>query len=141
MRTNNQSEAIVFKKVNSSVFFLILKRSLKRGGFWQPITGGVEEGETFNEAVLREIGEEIGIVDIIKLIDMDYSFDFFEDGIEHYEKVFGAEVSPEQIITLSEEHTEFKWVDGQTAIDKFLKYPGNKEGFKRLIELLEKEVV
>jgi dATP pyrophosphohydrolase len=141
MRTNNQIEVIVFKKINSNVFFLILKRNSQKGGFWQPITGGVEEGETFEEAAIREINEEIGNINNIKLIDIDYSFDFFEENTKHIEKVFGVEVSPEQVITISSEHTEFKWVDGQIAINKFLKYPGNKEGFKKLIEFLEKEVV
>jgi dATP pyrophosphohydrolase len=138
MRTNNQIEVILFKRRKKEILFLILKRSIKKGGFWQPITGGVEENETFEEAAIREISEEVGITENVKLIDIDYSFEFLEENIIHFEKVFGLELSSMQKIILSEEHTEFKWVDGSTAITDFLKYPGNKEGFRKLINFLEK---
>ncbi|MFA5729790.1 MAG: NUDIX pyrophosphatase [Candidatus Paceibacterota bacterium] len=136
MKTNKQVEIIIFKKVEKELFFLILKRSPRKGGFWQPITGGIEEKETFEEAATREIGEEIGVISGIKLIDIGYSFEFFDHGENHFEKVFAVEVKPETKIVISEEHTEFKWVSGQVAIDQFLKYEKNKEGFKNLIKFL-----
>ena len=135
MRTNRQVEIIVFKKEGENLLFLILKRNPQKGGFWQPITGGVEENETFEETAIRETKEEIGITDNIKLIDLNYSFEFIDHEKSHFEKVFGLEVSPETKIILSKEHTEFKWVDGQVAIDQFLKYPKNKEGFKKIMDL------
>jgi 8-oxo-dGTP pyrophosphatase MutT (NUDIX family) len=138
MRTSNQVGIIIFKKEEVETLFLILKRTPQRGDFWQAITGGIEEGETPEETAIREVYEEIGITEDIKLIDIDYSFEFFYDNETHLEKVFAVEVLPESEIIISEEHTEFKWVDGQTAIDGFLKYPGNKEAFKRLMEFLEK---
>ena len=136
MRTNKQAEIIVFKKEGKELIFLILKRNPQKGGFWQPITGGVEENETFEEAAIREISEEVGITENVKLIDIDYSFEFLEENIMHFEKVFGLELSSMQKITLSEEHTEFKWVEGQVAIKQFLKYPGNKDGFKKVMEYI-----
>jgi len=84
------------------------------------------------------VGEETGIIDKVKLIDIGYSFSFFENDKRYFEKIFGAEILPGSKINLSSEHTEFKWVDGQTAIEKFLKYPGNIEGFRRLIEILKR---
>jgi 8-oxo-dGTP pyrophosphatase MutT (NUDIX family) len=136
MRTNNQAEIIIFKKNGTGFLFLILKRIPERGGFWQPITGGLEDEETFEEAATRETREEIGLTEEIDLINIDYSFNFSYNNNVYLEKVFGLEISSESEIILSEEHTEYKWVDGQTAIDKFLKYPGNKEGFRKLIELI-----
>jgi len=136
MKTNNQIEVIVFKKEGEELLFLILKRNPQKGGFWQPITGGIEENETFEEAAIREVGEEIGIINGIKLIDFGYSFEFFDHGENHFEKVFAVEVKPETKIIISEEHTEFKWVSRQIAIDQFLKYENNKEGFRKLIEFL-----
>ena len=41
-----QVEGIVFRKNHNQTEFLLLKRLPTRGGFWQPVTGGVEEGET-----------------------------------------------------------------------------------------------
>ena len=138
MRTNNQIEVIVFKKERQDLLFLILKRNLQKGGFWQPITGGVEENETLEQAALREVKEEIGITTKIQLIDFDYSFEFVDHNENHFEKVFGLEISLDTNIVISEEHTEFKWVDGKIAIDQFLKYPKNKEGFKKIMELINK---
>lgn len=137
MRTNNQIEIIIFKKEGNNLLFLILKRSPENGEFWQPITGGVEENEKFKEAAIREVQEEVGITNKYELIDIDYSFEFNENDVNHVEKVFGLKISPNEKIILSEEHTEFKWVTGQVALAQFLKYPGNKEGFKRIMNLYE----
>ncbi len=136
MRTNKQAEIIVFKKEGKELIFLILKRNPQKGGFWQPITGGVEENETFEETAIREVNEEIGVTHNIELIDIGYSFEFIDHNKNHIEKVFGLEISPETDIVLSEEHTEFKWVNGQVAIDQFLKYPKNKEGFMKVMEYI-----
>jgi 8-oxo-dGTP pyrophosphatase MutT (NUDIX family) len=136
MRTNNKIQVIVFNKKEDEILFLILKTIPKKDSFWQPITGGVEEGETFEEAAIREIGEEIGIKNNVKLIDIDYSFDFIHEDKEKHEKVFGVEVPSESNIIISEEHVEYKWVRGEDAINNYLKWDSNKLGFKKLIELL-----
>lgn len=136
MRTNQQVEVIIFKKQNSEILFLILKRNPEKGGFWQPITGGVEENETFEETAVREVYEEIGISDA-KLIDIDFEFEFIDHGENHYEKCFAIEVAPEEKITISEEHTKFKWVDIQIAIEQYLKYPNNKKAFEKTLNVLK----
>ena len=46
-----QIEAILFKRTDGKIQYLILKRHPPKshpeiGQFWQPITGGLEEGET-----------------------------------------------------------------------------------------------
>ena len=135
MRTNQQVEVIVFKKDQNQVFFLILKRNPQKGDFWQPITGGIEEGETFEQTAIREVSEEIGVFDA-KLIDIDFEFDFFDHNENHFEKCFAVEVPATTQIVLSEEHTEFKWVDLQTAVNDYLKYPKNKEAFEKTINIL-----
>ena len=40
-----QVEVIVFKIVDGKPIFLLMKRQPERGGFWQPVTGGVEADE------------------------------------------------------------------------------------------------
>lgn len=66
----------------------------------------------------------------------NYSFKFTEDNTTHIEKVFGLEVSLEVKVILSEEHTEFKWIDGQIAVNHFLKYSGNKKGITKVMEYI-----
>jgi 8-oxo-dGTP pyrophosphatase MutT (NUDIX family) len=137
LKTNNQVEVIVFKKVNGCIKYLMLKRNAKKGGFWQPITGNVEIGETFKQAAIRELLEETGINKYISLFDTGYSFEFFDDNRQQLEKVFAAEVTLKTKVTLSKEHNGMQWATKEECLDKYLKYPGNKIGLKTLAYLLE----
>ena len=136
-KTRNQVEAIVFKRLPSGEFyFLMLKRTPQRGGFWQPVTGNVEDGETFETAALREVQEELGIADPLRLIDTEYSYEFTDNDPDQFERVFGLQVSPHQEVRLSSEHTEYYWATTEEALNVYLKYDGNKEGLRRLHEKL-----
>jgi 8-oxo-dGTP pyrophosphatase MutT (NUDIX family) len=138
MKTNNQVEVIVYRvDARENLQVLILKRNPQKGGFWQPITGNVNADESFEEAALRELLEETGISQPKKLVNTDYSFSFFDDGRDQYEEIFGAEVGMDTPIRLSEEHSELAWVSPEDAIANYLKYPGNKEGIRRLIKKLQ----
>ena len=137
MKTNNQVEVFIFKNTpEKGILFLLLKRIPKKGGFWQPITGNIQEGETFEKAAYREIQEETGISNVLRLIDTGYSFDFFDDNRWQHERVFGAETEERVPVALSHEHTEFKWVTKEEALNEYLKWPGNKEGLRKLCEIL-----
>ncbi len=85
-------------------------------------------------AVIREVKEELGIQNILELIDTGFSFEFVDDDRKQLEKVFGVRVSTGQEITLSPEHTEFKWIPKEEALNACLKYPGNKAGLTKLHE-------
>lgn len=137
MRTETQVEVYFFKiSVSGKMLFLLAKRTSARGGFWQPMTGGVEQGETLEQAIYREGEEEFGIKKIIKLIETGYSFDFTDENGYHLEYVYGAEVEPEVKIILSREHDEFCWIEKDEAFRRLI-WPGNKEGLKKLSEILD----
>ncbi len=60
---------------------LLLRRTQARGGFWQPVTGKVEHGETTEEAAVREILEETGLTGV-RVRDLGYVHTFpMEPGI------------------------------------------------------------
>ncbi|MEK9135151.1 MAG: NUDIX domain-containing protein [Patescibacteria group bacterium] len=137
MKTNKQVEVFLFKELeDKKIIFLVLKRISEKGGFWQPITGNVQEGENFEEAAHRETQEETMISNILRLVDTGYAFDFFDDDRQQTEQVFGAQVDKDAEITLSREHTDFQWVTEEEALDKYLKWPGNKEGLRKLSSIL-----
>jgi len=136
IKTNNQVEVIVFKKEKDIILFLILKRNPQKGNFWQAISGNVKPHESFEQAALRETEEETGIKKHLEFIDVDYSFDFFDDNRNQHEKVFAIRVHKTAEVILSSEHIKFLWVSKEDALNYFLKYHRNKEGLKKLCKKL-----
>ncbi len=133
-----QVEVIVFKIVDNKILFLLLKRTPERGGFWQPITGGVHENEPLLGAVQRELKEETGITNYIKIYSDVYYFEFQSEGygiLKEY--VFGVQIAPETIVKISTEHTGMKWCDLQESLS-LLKYESNKVAFQKLYALIKK---
>ncbi len=130
-----QIEGIVFRKKDKKIEYLLLKRTSRRGGFWQPITGGLEEGETLIESLKREIKEETGVKEIISIIEKVYYFEFTDPHLIK-EYVFGVEISPtKKIIIDAGEHSAFRWCTFEEAI-KLMKWEENKNAFKKLNVIL-----
>jgi len=144
MRLPIQVQAILFRKIDGKIQYLLLKRISSIGGFWQPVTGGIEEGETKIEALKREVREETGIKNIVRImkdIYYDEFWDFFKrEGCQHLikEYVFGVEVSSNEKIVISREHSEYRWCGFKEAL-KLLKWKGNREAIKKLNEILSRQ--
>jgi dihydroneopterin triphosphate diphosphatase len=138
MARGNLIEAIIFRKENNDYEFLLLKRTVERGGFWQPITGGIEENETKLNAVKREVEEEIGVKNPLNIIENVHSF--ILEGDKKEEFVFGVEIDLNEKITLEKnvslEHEEYKWCKFEEALN-LLKWKGNKEGLTKLNFILK----
>jgi dATP pyrophosphohydrolase len=148
MRLPIQIEAILFKRIDGEIQFLLLKRIPRSGEFWQPITGGLEGGETIMDALKREIREETGIENIVRIIENVHYFEFRDiPFIEHLKKqgqtceylkeyVFGVEVALDEVVDLDrEEHSEYNWCGFEEALG-MLKWSENKEALKKLNEIL-----
>ncbi len=135
MRLPVQVEAIVFRKNCDRIEYLLLKRLPERNGYWQPITGGLEEGETQIEALSREIKEETGIENLLRVIEGLYYFEFSDPNLNK-EYVYGVEVSPEEEIVLDgKEHSEYRWCSVQDAL-QLLHWKENKEALAKLNRIL-----
>jgi len=131
MRLPIQVEAILFRRNRDMIEYLLLKRLPERNGFWQPVTGGMEEGETREEALCREVKEETGVRNIVAVIEDLYYFEFSDPNLNQ-EYVYGVEVSPsEEIVLDREEHSEYKWCSFQEAL-QLLHWKENKEALRKL---------
>lgn len=140
MKLPLQVDVIVTHKFNDGYKYLMMKRTEDRGGFWQPVTGGVEDGESISEAAIREVFEEAGYKsdEIKNLIDLDYSFQFKLKNKDWWitEYVFGAEVSHPDFIRLPREHEKVIWCSYEEAL-KLLKWDTNIETLKLLRDHVE----
>jgi 8-oxo-dGTP pyrophosphatase MutT (NUDIX family) len=139
-----QVQGILFRKINRGIEYLLLKTTPEREDFWQPVTGGVEEGENNIEALKREVSEESGIKNFVRIVE---NVDYFEYPDAHFikgfdyikEYVFGVEVDPnERIVIDGKEHSQFKWCSFQEALE-LLKWEENKKALSRLNEILNSQ--
>jgi len=119
---------------------LVLKRTERDGGFWQPVTGIIEPGETPIAAARRELGEETGLDGTAA--DLEYVRDFRIDrkyvgGAGGHpwinrEHAFAVEVPDETDVRLSpQEHAEYLWTGLGEAREK-MKWNGNRRALDRL---------
>ena len=116
---SNYVEVHVAYKNKSGYEFLLLKRTEEDKvypGIWQMITGGVQDFETIRDGVMREITEETGIKPMaVYSIPRVNSFYFDYGDAICLSPVFLA-IAGNKDVKLSEEHTEYKWVDYNNAI-------------------------
>lgn len=94
--------------------YLLLRRSVQKdflSGDWECVTGRVEQGESYTQAVLREVQEEIGARIRIEFII----------GVTHFYRgaplpenellgvIFGCTLQDRQVVSFGEEHSELRW--------------------------------
>jgi dATP pyrophosphohydrolase len=137
MRLPIQIEAVIYQRNGDTIEYLLLKRLPERNGFWQPVTGGLEEGETRTEALYREIREETGIRKRTRVIEDLHYFEFSDPNLNQ-EYVYGVEVSPtEDVVLDGKEHSQYRWCSFQEAL-QLLHWKENKEALDRLNTILGK---
>lgn len=119
--------------------YLALLRDAERGGFWQSVTGGVEEQDgpmdadsTIVRAAIREVREETGM-SVTDVLETGYSFSFpGSNNGALTEHVVAAEVDPEDRAKLSDEHTAGLWVSYSGLRDLITaRWPENGESVDR----------
>lgn len=128
---------VIAKAQNNKKHLLRLKTNKRRGNFWQNITGGVDPGESFIHAAVRELKEETTInVEASKLIDLDIEYQFrdrWENQVTERCYFLYLNEIPKIVLDPSE-HQEFVWdeVDG-VHMDQF-EYESNFLAFKLSLE-------
>ena len=132
-----------YRNEHDEIMYAIFKRS--DAHYYQAIAGGGEDDETSTQAAKRETFEESGIPQESKYIILDSKNTVPVEGVAGYfrwgedtyvipEHCFGVEVKNQQL-TLSEEHTKYKWVNYEDAIN-MLNWHSNKNALWELNQRL-----
>ena len=127
-------EAHIFRESGKGIEFLLLKRSEGQPypGLWQMVTGKIKPYEKAYQTAMREIKEETGLVPVQLWVAPTIN-SFYEPKDEYIclLPVFAARVKKD-IVTISDEHTEYQWVDKTTA-QKLLAW----EGQRKAVQIIE----
>lgn len=118
-------QVILYRRNGSSLEFLYLKRSPKRGDFWTAVNGTVEPNEPLEECAIREVKEETAL-NIESLSPVLYQFSFDVNGKQHTVNAYAAEVNTLSSVTLNDEHTGYEWLKYNDAL-RIIKYSEDKE--------------
>ncbi|WP_049547794.1 NUDIX hydrolase [Streptococcus sanguinis] len=114
---------------------LLLKVEAEKVSFWQPITGGIESGESPEEACLREIKEETGLVLACSNLTGLGNFTVkIDENLTIHKNLFLV-LTEQKAIQISDEHVGAQWV----ALDKVssqLYWPSNQATFEIIKEKL-----
>jgi 8-oxo-dGTP pyrophosphatase MutT (NUDIX family) len=101
--------------------FLVAHRSAEGGGYWHPIAGGVEHGEAFHAAAIRELREETGltVAQLEPLGEFSYTRKSWEEdaGQRVHVEAFLVDVEPGWEPKLNEEHVEYRWLAREEAAE------------------------
>lgn len=132
-------QGVIYAEENKKRNYLIIKRREKDGGFWQGVTGTVEEGELLTDCLTREIKEELGIEkeDIAKISQILQTIQWKkQNGFVITEYVYAVKIDRGQEIWLSDEHVEYKWCDFDEAYNTLGKE--NNKNTLKFVDMNEK---
>jgi len=117
MNKESSAGAVVFRKGKETEYLLLHYEE----GHWDFPKGNIEEGETDEDTIKREIKEETSIDDIAIIKE-------FKEKIHYFYKLNGELVSKEVVFHLAEtkkdkiklsfEHIDYKWVNFEEALEQ-----------------------
>jgi 8-oxo-dGTP pyrophosphatase MutT (NUDIX family) len=91
--------------------FLVVHRSPQNDAYWHQIAGGVEDGETFADAALRELREETGLEAGVEPLNRPFEY----AGVRV--ETFIVEAPPDWEPTLDWEHDEYRRLGREDAAE------------------------
>lgn len=125
---------------------VLLMERADKAGFWQSVTGSLEDGETPYAAAIREVREETGLNALEYDLQDWHASNVYEiyphwrhryapDVSENTEHLFGLELPSKLPIKLApNEHVRYEWVDWREAATRVFSWT-NVDALKRLGEM------
>lgn len=126
-------EAWIYNPIAKEI--LLLKVKTEQLSFWQPITGGIENGESSEIACIREIFEETGLeIELTKLLQVGHHTVVIDEDLTILKTLFLVKTKQKDI-HISDEHIDFMWTEVKKVPD-ILYWQSNQETFQKILEKL-----
>lgn len=136
MKIRPSVQAVIFDRKTKKLLLIKKVDLIRKGKLWRLVRGGVEEGETEEQALKREVKEEVGLSKV-KILDKIYNYEYVWYGRKHIVAVFAVEANMREKVILQGE-TKFEtaiignaWVTKEDAI-KMLYWGDEKKSVKLL---------
>jgi 8-oxo-dGTP pyrophosphatase MutT (NUDIX family) len=131
--------AIIFDEKNGKRYFLLLHRVLNWVG-WEFCKGGIDEGENPEQAVLREICEETGLLSARIFSRLQSRISWSAKNLEYHYTPFLVKADMSEPIDLTQEvieHDSFQWVE-EEKVESMLTHEDNKKVFREALGILKR---
>ena len=126
-------EAWIYDPIAKEI--LLLKVKSGQLSFWQPITGGIENGESPEAACIREIFEETGLeIELTELLQIGHHTVVVDEDLTILKTLFLVKTKQKDI-HISDEHIDFMWTEVKNVPD-ILYWQSNQETFQKILEKL-----
>lgn len=154
MPREKSAGAIIFRKEGDKIIYLLLHYAPSepgKHGHWGFAKGHVEQGETEEETMTREVAEETGIKDL-KIIagfkELEKYFFKRSYGLKGEARkkapwvfklvVFFIAKTHQKDIKISDEHVNFAWLPFEDALKK-ISFKNSKELLKKANEFIKRK--
>jgi 8-oxo-dGTP pyrophosphatase MutT (NUDIX family) len=102
---------------------------------WEPVHGQIDPGEPPEDAALREVREETGLVAERLYVVRAQPFYMRRTRTMQLAVVFAAFVAEPGTVTIGAEHQRSEWLSVDDALGRFA-FPGERASLREVVELL-----
>lgn len=122
--------------------YLLLRRSEHKDyapGAWECVTGRVDQGEGFEDALRREVREELGVeVQVKHILGTTH---FYRGSPDPENELVGViylcNLPDPSSIRIDAEHSEYRWLAAQQALDQLTVADPSTQWIRRVIQRAE----
>jgi len=140
-RVKHDVQAVIFVRTPGGPRFLIIERYDSSYGqfFWRLVKGTVRPGETPEEALLREIREEVGLTNV-KVLGRLGHYSYEHGGVRHEVANFLVEADPGEPVRLAPSDDgrplrAYRWAEHEEALE-LLRWENEKDVLRSALRSL-----